>query len=76
MANRLVNRDRRRSWRYYRILSRLFLYLGVLSAVGATPVLIFTLTGLWSVLWLLIVLLVMSVVFFAIYAYVIGKIRQ
>jgi hypothetical protein len=76
MATRIINRDRRRSWRYYRGMSKLFLYLGVIAAVGAAPVLLFVLAGQWSALWLLVVLLVLCIAFFSCYAYVIGLIRK
>jgi len=73
---RIINRDRRRSWRYYRALSKVFLYLGIVAAVGVAPVSLFVLTGQWGILWLLIVLLILCIIFFSCYAYVIGLIRR
>ena len=76
MTTRIINRDRRRSWRYYRVMSKLFLYLGIVAAVGVAPVALFVLTGQWGMLWLLIALLILCIIFFACYAYVIGLIRK
>jgi NADH:ubiquinone oxidoreductase subunit 6 (subunit J) len=75
MSHRIVNRNRRRGWKYYKVVSRLFLYLGVLAIVGAAPVLIFTLTGQWSALWLLITFLGLSVVFFLLHHHFMGRFR-
>lgn len=76
MTTRIINRDRRRGWRYYRVLSRTLLYVGVIAAVACAPVLLFTLSGLWEALWLLLTLLGLCVVLFAFYAYFVGKIRR
>lgn len=76
MTTRIINRDRRRSWRYYRVLSKVFLYLGIVAAVGVAPVSVFVFAGQWGMLWLLIALLILCIIFFACYAYVIGLIRR
>jgi hypothetical protein len=76
MGNRFVNWDRRRGWRQFRVLSRVFLYLGILAAVAVAPVFFFTLTGNWASLWLLLVLLAASILFFSLHAFIVDKYRR
>lgn len=76
MSNRILNRDRRRSWRYYKALCKIFLYLGIFSSVAASPVLVFTIVGQWKSLLLPSALLMASGVFFGLYAYFINKYKR
>ena len=76
MSTRIINRDRRRNWRYYKIFCKIFLYLGIFSLIAAAPVIVFTISGQWKSLFLLSVLLLLSGLFFALYAYFIDKYKR
>ena len=76
MSNRIINRDRRRSWRYRKVFCNTFLYLGLLSFIAATPVVLFTLAGYLTSLYLAAALILSSIVFFSLYAYFVNKYRR
>jgi len=76
MGTRIVNWNRRRGWRQGRILSRVFLYLGIIAAVAATTLFFFTLSGDWDSLWFLLAFLALSILFFSLHAYIVDKYRR
>ena len=76
MGTRIMNWDRRRGWKQGRLLSRVFLYLGIIAAVAATPVFFFTISGEWDSLWLLLIFLALGILFFSLHAYIVEKYRR